>query len=55
MPKSPQTVSRSDCLGFLYEVLAMGLQVCELECAIGRGILCVYHAGLAIRSNFQVR
>jgi hypothetical protein len=55
MPKSPQTVSRFDCLGFLYEVFAMGLQVCELECAIGRGILCVYRAGLAIRPNFQVR
>jgi hypothetical protein len=55
MPKSPQTISRSDRKGFLYEVLAMGLQVCELECAIGRGILCVHRAGLAIRPNFQVR
>jgi|HubBroStandDraft_6_1064221.scaffolds.fasta_scaffold472974_2 hypothetical protein len=55
MPKSPQTVSHFDCLGFLYEVLAMGLQVCELECAIGRRILCVRRVGPTIRPNFQVR
>jgi hypothetical protein len=55
MPKSPQTVSRFDCLALLYEVLTMRLPVCELECAIGRGILCAHRAGLAIGPNFQVR
>jgi len=52
MPKSPQTVSRFDCLGFLYEVLTKGLQVCELEMRHWKGDFMCSSCGSSNQAEF---